>query len=96
MSTVLLASWGTATPVVYLLTLTRAARSWRIHRDVRSYRDLLAALTLFVTAIAASIAYWASVFVPAGVGLRAPFVYAALAAFTAAGVILLAMSQDER
>lgn len=56
------AVWGVGMVVVYGFVLWKRHRTWLLHHDRRSKRDLMEALGLFLVAIASAFAVFAALF----------------------------------
>lgn len=80
--------WGGGTLWFFGRTLVKRNRKWRKHRDARAFRDLMAAISLFLVALCASMATLLVLFGPVGTGLRGFAVALALGAFLAAGFVM--------
>jgi Ni/Fe-hydrogenase subunit HybB-like protein len=85
--------WGIGVILVYGVVLLRTRQRWKVRRDKRAQRDLIAAVALFLAALAASLAIFMVLFGPLGVGVRGFFSALALGAFFAAGLVMATDSE---
>ena len=92
---IVLALWGGGTVLVYGRVLLIRQQSYRLHRDRRSRRDLLAALGLFLVALCSGLSIAVVVFGRNGDGMRSFATALALGAFLAVG-ILMATEKPEK
>jgi drug/metabolite transporter (DMT)-like permease len=84
-----------ATVTVFGGLLIRRIRSWRLHRDRRSGRELLMAVALFLASVASALSALFSISLSGDVSLRRTLGGIAWAAFLAAGVVALQETRDE-
>lgn len=84
-----IAGWGVAVAVVYLLVFARDWKAFSHHRDTRSRRDLLASFARCLTAGAACLAILGVLAGDSVVGLRGALTALALGAFLGAGIVEL-------
>lgn len=87
--------WGLGTVAVYGVVLRGRWHSFRSHHDARSRRELLAGISLFLTALCAGMATWVVLFGEVGSSARSWFVAFALGAFTGAGIVMATERKDE-
>lgn len=80
--------WGIGTVLVYGMVLVRRRRLWKSRHDLRARRDLVAASSLFLTALFSSAAIFAVLFGQNGTGIRGFMAALALGAFFAAGLVM--------
>jgi hypothetical protein len=88
-------AWGVSSSVVWLLVLRLSWRSWRVHRDRRSKRELLRDAALMVTALGSTIAVVAVLFGEYGGTPRSIALAAALGTFLGAGIVSLGLRRSE-
>ena len=86
--------WGGGTVATYAWVLRRRVITHRIHHDVRSRRDVLSAMGLFLTALTAALSILMGLFAVNGGGFRSVLVALSLGAFFGVGVILA--TEDEQ
>jgi hypothetical protein len=79
--------WGGATVTTWAYVLYRRVHAWRLHHDARSQRELLIALSLFLTSLATLLSFTMVFFGSHGTDLRNLLVALALGAFTGAGIV---------
>lgn len=84
----ILVVWGGGTVLVYARALMKRLRSYRIHHDRRSRRDLMVGFALFLTAMCSALAIAFVLFGQQGTGIRGFFVSISLGAFLAAGWVM--------
>jgi len=82
------AVWGVGTVLVYGFVLIKRRRTWRLHHDIRSSRDLVEASALFGVAVSAAISVFMVLFGEAGTGIRPFLVAMSLGCFTGAGIVM--------
>lgn len=87
--------WGGGTVFVYGRVLRGRYRSFSLHRDERSRRELMASFALFLTALCSCLAVGFVLFGQAGTGIRAFSTAVALGAFFAAGIVMSSESKAE-
>lgn len=85
--------WGGVCLYAYSRVFKRRLLTFRKRKDARSSRELMAALSQEIAAVAAALAIAFLVLGPAGSGLRGFFFAAFLGAFAAAGVVQLGERQ---
>ncbi len=93
---IVLALWGGGTVVAYGRVLYLRRESYRIHRDRRSRRDLMAAFGLFLTAVCSGLSIAFVLFGPAGSGPRGFIISVALGAFLAVGILMATEKAEQR
>lgn len=92
---VVLFVWGGGTVASYGSVLVRRVRAFRIHRDIRSRRELLAGFGLFLTSLASCMAVVFVLFGEAGTGIRGWFSAIALGAYFGAGLVMASEVRSE-
>jgi hypothetical protein len=80
--------WGLGTVVVYGIVLRKRRRSYRLHHDARSRRDLISGLALFITSLCSFLAITFVLFGEPGTGIRGLFAATALGAYLGAGIVM--------
>lgn len=92
---VMLLVWGGGTVVAYGTVFVHRLRSWHLHRDTRSTRELVSSFGLLLTALGAALAIGVVLLGPEGTGIRGWFVALALGAFFAAGIVMASETKSE-
>lgn len=87
--------WGIATTLIWAVVLSDGYGSWKIHRDRRSKRDVLAFAAEFATALGSTAAILMVVLGEPGGTPRTVVLLAALGMFTGAGIVRLGMRKGE-
>lgn len=82
------AIWGLGVVGVYGYVLWRRRRSWLLHHDSRSRRDLVEAFGLFLVALSAAASAWTVLFVVPGVGIRVLLTAVSLGGFFGVGLVM--------
>lgn len=80
--------WGGGVLLLFSIVLLRRIRGHGVHRDRRSFRDLLEAIGLWLVSFAASAAVASVVFYPDAATLRGALNAVALGAFVGVGIIM--------
>lgn len=80
--------WGGGTLWFYGQVLAKRLRSWRLHHDKRSKRDLIAGIALFMVALSSSLSILVVLLGAGGTGIRGFFAAISLGAFLAAGIVM--------
>lgn len=86
--------WGGGTVATYGWVLRRRIITNRIHRDVRSRRDMLSAIGLFLTSLTAALAIFLGLFDINGRDVRGMLTAISLGSFFAVGVILASEAEQ--
>jgi hypothetical protein len=92
---VMLLVWGGGTVVAYGTVFVHRLRSWHLHRDTRSTRELVSSLALLLTALGAALATGMVLLGPEGTGIRGWFVALALGGFFAAGIVMASETKSD-
>jgi hypothetical protein len=92
---VMLLVWGGGTVVAYGTVFVHRLRSWHLHRDARSTRELVSSFGLLLTALSAALAIGVVLFGEAGSGIRGWFVAIALGGFFAAGIVMASETKSD-
>jgi hypothetical protein len=92
---VMLLVWGGGTVVAYGTVFLHRLRSWHVHRDTRSRRELIASFGLLLTALSAALAIGVVLLGPEGTGIRGWFVALALGGFFAAGIVMASETKSD-
>lgn len=79
--------WGLGCVVVYSRVLFLNVRTWRVRRDHRALRELLASIGLWLTSFASASAVASVLFAPVS-SIRGFWTALALGAFLGVGIIL--------
>jgi hypothetical protein len=87
--------WGGGTVAAYGLVFVHRLRSWHLHRDTRSTRELVSSLGLLLTSVGAALATGMVLLGPTGTGIRGWFVALALGAFFAAGIVMASETKSD-
>lgn len=85
---VFLAIWGAGAVLVYGRVFMRRRARWRKYHDPRSFRDLVTAVALLLTAGCVALAVAMLLFGIAGTGIRGFTVALAMGSFVAAGLVM--------
>ena len=89
------AVWGVGSVVVWALVVSDAYGQWKLRRDQRSKRELLAATGLFFTALGAAASIALVLFGEPGSAPRTFALAFALGMFPGAGIVILTMRKGE-
>jgi hypothetical protein len=92
---VMLLIWGGGTVVAYGTVFVHRLRSWHLHRDARSTRELVSAFGLLLTSLGAALAIGVVLLGPPGSDIRGWFVALALGAFFAAGIVMASETKSD-
>lgn len=92
---VMLLVWGGGTVAAYGTVFLHRLRSWHLHRDIRSRRELISAFGLLLTAGCSALATGFVLLGPVGTGIRGWFVAIALGAFLAAGIVMASETKSD-
>jgi hypothetical protein len=87
--------WGGGTVVAYGTVFLHRLRSWHVHRDTRSTRELVSSFGLLLTALSAALAIGVVLLGPEGTGIRGWFVAVALGGFFAAGIVMASETKSD-
>jgi hypothetical protein len=87
--------WGGGTVVAYGTVFLHRLRSYRLHHDTRSRRELITSFSLLLTAASAAFATGMVLLGPTGTGIRGWFVALALGAFFAAGIVMASETKSD-
>lgn len=87
--------WGAGTVLAYGLVLRGRFHAWIRHKDVRSRRELIYGIGLFLTSLASATSLTVVLFGEAGTSVRGWFVAVSLGAFTGTGIIMASEDHDD-